>query len=272
MNNGIDTPGPFHVGIILDANGRWATQRGRRRNVGHRVGAEAVRRTTEAAARMGLRQLTFFVFSSENWKRPPEEVDFLMRLFRRFLRAEADGMRRNDIRFRVIGRIHELPGRLADEIALAESTTRSCRGMTLCLAMNYGGRNEILDACRRLVKSAACREINADDIDEHVFTDRLYQPDMPPLDLIIRTGGEMRLSNFLLWQAAYAEFYATPVCGPDFGEEHLMQAIADFRRRTRRFGALEGAAAKSGSPSFAAEKETFSADRCADRQAAPRGI
>lgn len=238
MNDHNDCPGPRHVGIIMDANGRWATRRGRPRQVGYRVGAVAVRRTTEAAARLGLKQLTLFAFSSENWKRPPEEVGFLMRLFRRYLRSETERMLSNDIRLRVIGRVHELPNALVAEISAVEEITRHCREMTLCLAVNYGGRNEILDACRRLAECAVRDEIAPADIAEDSFRNQLYQPDMPPLDLIIRTGGEMRLSNFLLWQAAYAEFYATPVCWPDFGEEHLKQAIAAFRRRTRHFGSL----------------------------------
>jgi undecaprenyl diphosphate synthase len=228
------------VAIIMDGNGRWAERRGRPRLVGHRVGAAAVRRVTEAALRLGLEQVTLFAFSSENWQRPAEEVAFLMRLFRRFLRAEAPRLLSNGIRLLAIGRLHELPPDVREELARAVELTSSCRKLTLCLAVNYGARGELVDACRALARQVSEQEAVPEGMDEEAINACLYQPDMPPLDLIIRTGGEMRLSNFLLWQAAYAELWFTPVCWPDFREEHLREAVAAFRRRDRRFGGPSG--------------------------------
>lgn len=229
---------PRHVGIIMDGNGRWAQRRGKPRVVGHRMGARAVRLVTEAAARMGLAQITLFAFSSENWKRPGEEVRFLMRLFQRFLRAERAHLLANDVRLRVIGRLAGLPLPVRKELADTVGATRCCTGLTLCLAVNYGGRPELVDACRALARQATSGAVAPDEIEESDVEAHLYQPDMPRLDLVIRTGGEMRLSNFLLWQAAYAELWVTPVCWPDFGEEELRQAVAAFQQRERRFGGL----------------------------------
>ena len=229
---------PRHVAIIMDGNGRWAERRGRRRITGHRVGATAARRTVEAAARMGLEQLTLFAFSTENWQRPEMEVGFLMRLFGRFLRSTRASLRRENIRLRVIGAVDELPGVLVEELRRSEEHTRQCDGMTLCLAVNYGARLEIVEACKRLVRLACAGGLTAEEVDEAAVEAGFFQPDMPPLDMIIRTGGEQRLSNFLLWQAAYAEIWITPVCWPDFGESNLREAVSTFRQRERRFGAL----------------------------------
>jgi len=229
---------PRHVAVIMDGNGRWAERRGLPRSAGHRAGARTVRRVTEEATRLGLDQLTLFVFSTENWRRPKGEVDFLMRLFSRFLRSERRTMRDNDVRLQAIGRLHELPALVQRELADAMRFTRACRGMNLTLAVNYGGRAELADACRRLIADIEAGATAS--VDEAAIASRLYQPDMPPLDLIVRTGGEMRLSNFLIWQAAYAELYVTPVCWPDFDEAQLRKALADFARRERRFGAVAG--------------------------------
>jgi undecaprenyl diphosphate synthase len=229
---------PRHIGIIMDGNGRWALERGRPRIVGHRVGASAVRRGAEAAARLGVGQLTLFAFSTENWKRPADETRFLMRLFLRFLGSDERVLIDRGIRLQAIGRLHELPGEVRSELfRVMESTSRGER-FTLCLAVNYGARSEIVDACRALAGRAMAGSVRPSDIDEALFEGALYQPDMPPLDLVIRTGGDMRLSNFLLWQAAYAELWITPDCWPDFSEAHLMRAIDAFATRERRFGAL----------------------------------
>jgi len=229
---------PRHVGIIMDGNGRWARERGRSRLLGHRMGAVAVRRTVREAARLGIEQLTLFAFSTENWRRPAAEVRFLWRLIRRFLRAECNELRDHGIRLRAIGRLDGLPEEVRGELHRAIALTSGGDALTLCLAVNYGGRAEVVDACRRLVRRAISGGVSADEIGEETLAECLYQPDMPPLDLIIRSGGEMRLSNFLLWQAAYAELWVTPVAWPDFGEEHLRQALTDFLRRNRRFGGL----------------------------------
>jgi len=229
---------PRHVGIIMDGNGRWAERQGKPRLIGHRVGAAAVRRTTEAAAKLGISQLTLFAFSSENWRRPEEEVDFLMRLFRRFLRSERDRLRRDGVRLLAVGRLAELPAFVVRELEHTIEATGNGERITLCLAVNYGGRQEIVDACRSLAARAASGRIDPEAIDADAVEASMYQPDMPPLDLVIRTGGEMRLSNFLVWQSAYAEFWSTATCWPAFGEELLGRAVAEFRRRERRFGAL----------------------------------
>lgn len=236
-----DRNAPRHVAIIMDGNGRWARRRGRKRVIGHRVGAAVAWRVTEAARRMGLEQLTLFTFSTENWKRPEGEVSFLMRLFRRFLRSARASLLEKHIRLRVIGAVEELPQALLAEVRRSEEFTRSCDGMTLCLAVNYGARREIVESCRRLVRLACEGRVRPEDVDEAAIEAGFFQPDMPPPDLIIRTGGEQRLSNFLLWQAAYAEIWTTSVCWPDFREEQLREATAAFQQRERRFGGVPGA-------------------------------
>lgn len=231
---------PRHVGIIMDGNGRWATRRGLPRVAGHRAGARAVRRIVEAAARLGLGQLTLYAFSTENWSRPPAEVSALMRLLAAYLRRERGYMVRNDIRLITIGRLGELPRPVCREIKTSIMATKSCAGMTLCLAINYGARSELVDACRVLAGRAAEGLLRAGGIGEADITSCLYQSDMPPLDLIIRTAGECRLSNFLLWQAAYAELWVTPVTWPDFNGDMLLQAVDAFGARERKFGGLPG--------------------------------
>ncbi|OGQ90043.1 MAG: di-trans,poly-cis-decaprenylcistransferase [Deltaproteobacteria bacterium RIFOXYA12_FULL_58_15] len=237
---------PRHVGIIMDGNGRWAERRSQPRVFGHRAGAKAVRSVTEEATRMGIGQLTLFAFSTENWKRPPEEVKALMLLFGRYLRGEEERLLNNGIRLRAVGRLHELPKDVHNELERVMTSTQNGSALTLCLAINYGGHTEIADACKKLAERATSGAIRAEDIDEQAIQDALYQPDMPPLDLVIRTGGEMRLSNFLLWQAAYAELYLTPTYWPDFDGEQLRVAIADFHARNRRFGGLNEPQRKVG--------------------------
>ena len=244
----------------MDGNGRWAARRGLPREVGHRAGARAARAVTEAAARMGLRQLTLFAFSSENWARPPREVSLLMSLFARHLVSERPRLLDNNIRMRAIGRIGQLPERVRRELEETMRVTRDCSGMTLCLAVNYGARNELLDAFHGLVADVIAGRLDRGQVDESAVASRLYQPDMPSLDLIIRTGGETRLSNFLLWQAAYAEMWFTQTLWPDFTKEELKRAIADFHARARRFGKVAPDAssrveAVAARPSLAREED-----------------
>ena len=220
----------------MDGNGRWAERRGLPRRAGHRAGARAVRRTVEAAVAMGLEQLTLYVFSTENWRRPKEEVDALMRLFRKFLRQERRTLLKNGVRLLAIGQTERLPLPVRHALAETIEDTRTGRAMTLCLAVNYGGRAELVDAVRRVARAVASGETAVEAVDDALLEACLYQPDMAPLDLIIRTGGEMRLSNFLLWQAAYAEIWVTPVLWPDFGEDDLRAAVSAFQFRDRRFG------------------------------------
>jgi undecaprenyl diphosphate synthase len=192
---------------------------------------------------MGVRQLTLFAFSTENWSRPTEEVGALMGLLGVYLRRQRRRLMRHDIRLRAIGRLEELPAAVRRELEASLRATERNSGMTLCLALNYGGRAELVDAARKLVGLAREGRLSGE-VDESLLTRHLYQPDMPPLDLIIRTGGEMRLSNFLLWQAAYAEFLPTPVLWPDFTPEHFRDALAESGRRERRFGGLSGTASE----------------------------
>lgn len=222
---------PHHVAIIMDGNGRWAQARGLGRVLGHRQGALAVRRTVEEAARLGIGILTLFAFSSENWKRPQAEVQALMSLFVRTLRSEQDNLRSHDIRTRVVGDVAKFPDKLREAITEVEDATASCGGMRLNIAANYGGRADIMQAVCRLM---AERSALAAPPDEAVFTSLLQVPE--DVDLIIRTGGERRLSNFLLWQAAYGELFFSPTLWPDFGADDLHEALQFFASRERRFG------------------------------------
>ncbi|MBZ0137137.1 MAG: isoprenyl transferase [Planctomycetes bacterium] len=232
---------PRHIAIIMDGNGRWAEARGMRRVKGHENGIDSVRAIAEECARLGVEQLTLYAFSEENWKRPRLEIEFLMRMLKRFLVKERDTLMRNDMRFGTIGRIDRLPKDVRRELDKTRELTSKNRGTKLCLALSYGGRAELADAMTRLAEKVKAGELQPDQIDEAAIARSLYQPDMPELDLVIRTAGEMRLSNFLLWQVSYAEFYVTDTLWPDFREEHLHAAIADFNRRERRFGGLKAA-------------------------------
>jgi undecaprenyl diphosphate synthase len=229
---------PGHVAIIMDGNGRWAQRRRRARIWGHRAGVASVRATAIECARLGIGRLTLYAFSQENWKRPRREVDILWKLLRRFLVHERDEIMANDIRFTAVGRIEGLPDTVRREL---EETTRLSAGnpgMVLCLALNYGGRAEIVDAARALAVRVRRGEIRPEDIDEESLARHLYAPGAPDPDLLIRTAGEMRVSNFLLWQISYAEFHVTPVCWPEFREPQLHEALRDYAGRDRRFGAL----------------------------------
>jgi undecaprenyl diphosphate synthase len=229
---------PRSVAIIMDGNGRWAQRRRRARIWGHRAGVASVRATAIECARLGIERLTLYAFSQENWKRPRREVDILWKLLRRFLVHERDEIMANDIRFTGIGRIDGLPDFVRRELDETTRLSAANPGMTLCLALNYGGRAEIVDAARALAARARRGEIRPEEIDEELLSRHLYAPDAPDPDLLIRTAGEMRVSNFLLWQISYAEFHVTPVCWPEFREPHLHEALRDYAGRDRRFGAL----------------------------------
>ena len=225
---------PAHVGIIMDGNGRWAKGRGLPRLAGHHAGTENVRPITIACADAGVEVLTIYAFSTENWRRPVDEVHGLMRLLMQRIDKEAAELHRNNVKIRHVGALAGIQPRLAERVRAAVELTRANTGLVLNVAFNYGARQEIARAVRRLLAQGVLPE----DVTEDVIDQHLDTAGLPDLDLVIRTGGEMRLSNFLLWQAAYAEYYATPICWPDFGREELYQAFAEFGRRVRRFGGL----------------------------------
>ena len=226
---------PSHIAIIMDGNGRWAGRRHLPRVAGHRAGVQAVRVTVETCAQLGLDALTLYAFSAENWKRPRAEVETLWRLLRIYLGAELPEMMRHDIRFGAIGRLDALPGFVRAELDEAIRKTEANRGLRLNLAINYGGRAEIVDAVKALLEDARGGAV---EIDEAAISARLYTAGLPDPDLLIRTSGEMRVSNFLLWQIAYAELYVTETLWPDFTRTELLEAILDYQRRDRRFGGL----------------------------------
>jgi len=231
---------PRHIAIIMDGNGRWARRRRLPRVQGHRAGAESVRTVTEECVRLGLDQLTLYGFSAENWSRPRRETDYLMRLYRQYLAQERRTILENNVRFRMIGRLDELPSPVRKEAEKTTSISQRNTGLVLCLAINYGARAEIVDAARRVAAAAAAGKLHPQDLTEERFAALLYTDGMPDPDLLIRTAGEMRLSNFLLWQVSYAELYVTPVLWPDFRVPDLWEAVREYARRERRFGGLEG--------------------------------
>jgi undecaprenyl diphosphate synthase len=228
---------PIHVAIIMDGNGRWATARGLPRVAGHRRGADAVRRTIVAAAELGVRYLTLFGFSSENWKRPTSEVDDLMGLLRHYLRGEIAELHKNGVRLRVIGDRTKLAPDIVTLITNAEEVTSGNTGLTLVVALSYGGRAEIAAAARAIAREASAGTLDPDAVDESSFERRLLTAGIPDPDLLIRTSGEMRLSNFLLWQSAYTELVFLDTLWPDFTKQDLERAIREFQRRERRYGA-----------------------------------
>ena len=234
---------PEHIAIIMDGNGRWARRKHLPRVAGHRAGMKAVRTVVETASRIGLKSLTLYAFSVENWKRRPKsETSFLMALLRQYLKMEVPTMMRNNIRLEYIGRRHELPQEVQERMAWAREETAGNTGMTLTLALNYGARSELVDAFNEIVSAAQSNgglghlKITEQLIDKHLYTRNLPDP-----DLVIRTSGEMRLSNFLLWQLAYAEIYVTNLLWPDFDGFHLLEAIAEYQKRERRYGGLSAA-------------------------------
>ena len=224
--------------MIMDGNGRWARRQGLRRGNGHRAGSETVRVMTTECARLGLERLTLYAFSSENWKRPRREIDFLMKLLSEFVVKERGTIMENDVRFRAIGRLDELPAGVRAELDETIAMSAGNKGLILTLCLAYGGRAEIADAARRLAADVAAGELGPEDVDEDAIRARLYDPELSDPDLLIRTAGEMRVSNFLLWQIAYSEFFVTPVFWPDFREGHLHDALREYATRERRFGGL----------------------------------
>ena len=226
---------PNHVAVIMDGNGRWALARGKKRLAGHRAGVDALERMLGWCKDAGVKILTVYAFSTENWKRPAEEVTGLMKLFSTFIRLKTRKLMREGVRFRVIGRRGDLPPALAASIARVEEKTASFE-QQLVLAVSYGGRAEIVDAARKLVAEAAAGKIRPEDVDEALVGDSLYAPDLPDPDLIIRTSGEQRISNFLLWECAYSEFFFTDTLWPDFSREDFDAALASYAARDRRKG------------------------------------
>jgi undecaprenyl diphosphate synthase len=233
---------PRHIAIIMDGNGRWARQRNLPRAKGHEAGVASVKEAVETAARLGIEVLTLFAFSSENWKRPATEVGRLWRLMREHLGADANLLTDNDLRLRVIGRRHGIPGPALRELERVEALTRANKHMTVVIALNYGGRDEIVDAARALLREG---RIAADRLDEKAFAAHLSTAGLPDPDLLIRTSGEMRVSNFLLWQIAYAEIVVTPVLWPDFRRGHMLEAVLEYQKRERRFGDILSVAKSS---------------------------
>ena len=240
QSHAVFAPPPTHVAIIMDGNGRWATSRGLPRTAGHRRGAEAVRRAVRGAAKLGISYLTLYGFSSENWKRPAAEVDDLMGLLRLYLRAEIAALHKNGVRVHVIGDRSLLAADIVALIENAETLTAGNTKLTVTVALSYGGRDEILHAAQLLAAKAAAGEIAPADIDEALFSRHLYTGNLPDPDLLIRTSGEQRISNFLLWQSAYTELVFLETLWPDFSESDLERAIEVYRRRERRYGATGG--------------------------------
>ena len=229
---------PAHIAVIMDGNGRWAQARGLPRIEGHRRGANTVRRISEACRELGVSYLTLYCFSNENWKRPQEELSFLMGLLKTYLIQERPTLLKNDIRLTIIGRREGIPDEVQTEMDRSVELSKNGKSLTLCLAINYGSRQEIVDAVRGIVGQVQCGALDPAAIDEASIANHLYTSGMPDPDLLIRTSGEMRISNYLLWQISYSEIWITEKSWPEFEKEDLVQAIADFNKRDRRFGGL----------------------------------
>lgn len=226
---------PVHIGIIMDGNGRWAEKRNLPRIVGHQEGIEAVRRIVQSAIKYNIKYLTLYSFSTENWKRPREEINFLFSLMEKNLKKEGENLNKNNVKVRFAGRIWELPTNLIEIINYVENLTKSNTGLNLIFAINYGGRTEIIDAIKGIIKSG----YRVEEINEELLSKFLYIADLPDVDLMIRTSGEKRISNFLLWQSAYSEFYFTKVLWPDFDEKEFLKALLDYQKRKRKFGGIK---------------------------------
>ena len=226
---------PRHVAIIMDGNGRWATRQGKTRTEGHQAGTENVRRVIEEFVRSGVECLTLFAFSTENWGRPSDEVSALISILQEAIAKEVDNLHAQGVKIQHLGNLERLNDHLRQAIVRSIELTRDNTRLTLCVAFNYGGRAEIVDAVKRIVAEG----VDVEAIDDQLFSDHLYTSSVPDPDLIIRTGGEMRLSNFLIWQAAYAEYYATDVCWPDFDADEIHKALDAYRQRSRRFGRVD---------------------------------
>ena len=231
---------PGHIAVIMDGNGRWARRRGLSRLRGHEEGAHSLREVIRACGKRGVRELTLYAFSTENWRRPKMEVQFLMRLLRRYLIGERRELQDNNVRLKAIGRIEALPAGVQNTLSESIALTAANTGLIVRLALNYGGKAEIVDAMKRVAQAVKRGIIAPDQINDDVIREYSYDPEMTDPDLLIRTGGEMRLSNFLLWRLSYAELYITAICWPDFREPQLHEALAAYARRERRFGGLPG--------------------------------
>ncbi len=230
---------PNHIAIIMDGNGRWAKQRGQPRIFGHKAGAESVRSVMDTCARLNIKAITLYAFSTENWKRPEDEVSGLMQMLKLYLRQELKTVHRNNIRFQAIGNIAGLSADLQKQIAAAEEKTRTNSGTILSLALNYGGRAEIVEAAKRAMEELLKNGGSLEDLGEKNIEKYLYTASLPEVDLLVRTSGEFRISNFLLWQLAYSEIYVTPTLFPDFRRSEIFKAILDFQKRERRYGGIE---------------------------------
>ena len=252
---------PRHVGIIMDGNGRWARQKGLPREVGHEHGADAVRRVVRAARKTGIEALTLFAFSSQNWDRPPQEVFHLMQLLNRYLIEERAEILDNGIRLITVGDTERLPGYVRDPMRELIAASAEHTDMTLCLALSYGGREMITEAARRLCRAVAAGKLRPEDVDARAFEAQLDSSKLlPPLDLLIRTSGEHRISNFFLWEVAYAELFFSEAMWPDFNNEHLQEALDDYARRERRFGQVPESDV-SDEPAYPAHTGLFPAQR-----------
>ncbi len=229
---------PRHIAIIMDGNGRWARERGLPRTEGHRAGAESVRSVVEGCGELGVEFLTLYAFSSENWRRPKREVDALMKLLEHFLKQKTPEMMEQNVRLQAIGRLHDLPPHCQEQLHRSIEATAQNTGLTLILALSYGAREEIIDGVKSLLESVEKGHLDKAMIDNDIFSKHLYTRYYPDPDLLIRTSGELRLSNFLLWQVSYTEFYVTPKLWPDFRKQDLREAIRDYGHRQRRFGGI----------------------------------
>jgi undecaprenyl diphosphate synthase len=230
---------PKNIAIIMDGNGRWAEQRNKVRSDGHREGVKTLKKIVKAAANLKVKSLTVYAFSTENWKRPKAEVDFLLTLMRRTMRNEIDELLARGVKIKFLGRKNNLSKKLIEEIKYIEEKSAENTNLTLNIAFNYGGRAEIIDAAKKIASEYKIDQIDLDNLEENNFGEYLYSPELQNVELLIRTGGDLRLSNFLLWQSAYAELYFTEKFWPDFNEEDLKKAIRDFKNRERRFGGLK---------------------------------
>lgn len=229
---------PAHIAIIMDGNGRWAKERSLPRTMGHRAGMDTIRKIVKECSKLGVRYLTLYAFSTENWKRPQEEVTALMKLVVEFIGKEIDELHKNEVVFNVIGDVSKLPELCQQSIESAKEKTKNNRGLTLNIALNYGGRDEIVSGVREIAQELLNKEINLEDIGEKLISDHLYTRGMPDPDIVIRPSGELRLSNYLLWQSAYSEFWFSNINWPDFTEGDLHKAISDYQNRNRRFGGV----------------------------------
>ncbi|ADL13114.1 isoprenyl transferase [Acetohalobium arabaticum] len=230
---------PEHIAVIMDGNGRWAKEQGLSRSAGHKKGVQKLKKIIEIVNKLEIEHLTVFAFSTENWKRPKKEVDFLMRLFHRTFDNEVLDLHNSDVRIRVLGRRQGLPENIKAKIDEVVDLTNKNQGLNLNIALNYGGRSEIIDAAKSLAAKVKNGTVKLDDIDEEELSNELYTADIPDPELLIRPSGEKRISNFLLWQSAYAEFWFTDTYWPEFDKEELLEAIAEYQRRERRFGGLK---------------------------------